>query len=124
MKKLLMLFVLALTLFGATSCSTLYNKGTSNLNQNLTNVVLQGNDYKIVEKVKGEAQAKYILVFGGNRSKALIEEARAEMLQNANLIGSSKAVINETVESSVTTIFGIVNTINVTVSGYVIEFTE
>ena len=124
MRKFLMLFVLALTLFGATSCSTLYNKGTSNLNQNLTNVVLQSGDYKIVDKVKGEAQAKYILVFGGNRSKALIEEARAEMLQNANLIGSSKAVINETVEYSVETVLGFVNTVKVTVTGYVVEFTE
>ena len=124
MKKLLMLFVLALTLFGATSCSTLYNKGTSNLNQNLTNVVLQSGDYKIVDKVKGEAEAKYILMFGGGLTQGLIQEARAEMLESANLVGSSKAVINETVEYSVKTVLGIVNTVKVTVTGYVVEFTE
>ena len=124
MKKLLMLFVLALTLFGATSCSTLYDRATSNLNQNLTNVVLQNSDYKVVDKVRGEAEAKYILIFGGGRTQGLIQEARAEMLESANLVGSSKAVINETVEYSVKTVLGFVNTVKVTVTGYVVEFTE
>ena len=124
MKKLLMLFVLALTLFGATSCSGVHDSATVNFNQNLTNVVLQSSDYKVVAKVRGDAEAKYFLVFGGLRTKGLIEEARAEMLENANLIGSSKAVINETVEYSSESILGIYNTKKVIVSGYVVEFTE
>lgn len=123
MKKLLMLFVLVVTLFGVSSCS-LQDPMTRNLNQNSTNVVLQDNNYKIVAKVGGEAQAKYILCFGGFRKQALIEEARARMLENANLIGSSKAIINENVETSVTSFAGFYNILKVTVSGYVIEFTE
>ncbi len=123
MKKLLMLFVLVATLFGVSSCS-LHSPMTANLNQNATNVVLQDNNYKIVEKVRGEAQADYFFYFGGFRKKGLIEEARAEMLENANLIGSSKAVINENVETSVTTFAGIYTYVKVTVSGYVVEFTE
>jgi hypothetical protein len=123
MKKLLMLFVLVATLFGVSSCS-LQDPMTRNLNQNLTNVVLQDNNFKIVQKVRGEAQADYLFYFGGFRKKGLIEEARAEMLENANLIGSSRAVINENVEMSVTSFAGIFSYVKVTVSGYVVEFTE
>lgn len=123
MRKLLMLFVLVATLFGVSSCS-LQDPMTRNLNQNLTNVVLQDNNFKIVQKVRGEAQADYLFYFGGFRKKGLIEEARAEMLENANLIGSSRAVINENVEMSVTSFAGIFSYVKVTVSGYVVEFTE
>ena len=58
MRKLLMLFVLAAMLVGVSSCS-LHDPLTRNLNQNSTNVVLQDNNYKIVAKVRGEAQADY-----------------------------------------------------------------
>ena len=123
MKKLLMLFALVVMLFGVSSCS-LHGSLATNVNQNSTNVVLQDNNYKIVAKVRGDAQANYFLYFGGFRKKGLIEEARAEMLENANLVGSSKAVINETFETSVTTFAGIYSYVKVTCSGYVIEFTE
>ena len=123
MKKLLMLFVLVATIFGFSSCQ-LHSGLAVNLNQNTTNVVLQDNNYKIVQKVRGEAQADYFFYFGGFRKKGLIEEARANMLESANLVGSSKAVINETVETSLTTIAGVFSFVKVTVSGYVIEFTE
>ncbi len=123
MRKLLMLFVLVATLLGVSSCQ-LHTPVAANLYQNNTNVVLQDNNYQIVQKVRGEAQADYFFYFGGFRKKGLIEEARAEMLESANLVGSSKAVINETVETSLTTIAGIYTNVKVTVSGYVIEFTE
>lgn len=123
MRKLLMLLLLVATLFGVSSCQ-LHSPATVNLNQNNTNVVLQDNNYKIVQKVRGESQADYFFYLGGFRKKGLIEEARADMLDNANLIGSSRAVINETVETSVTNFAGIYSKIKVTVSGYVIEFTE
>ena len=123
MRKLLMLFVLAAMLVGVSSCS-LHDPLTRNLNQNSTNVVLQDNNYKIVAKVRGEAQADYFFGLGGFRKNGLIEEARANMLENANLVGSSRAVINETVETSATTFAGIYSNVKVTVSGYVVEFTE
>lgn len=123
MRKLLMLFVLAATLLGVSSCS-IHSPMAVNVNQNNTNVVLQDNNYKIVQKVSGDSQANYLFFLGGIRKKGLIEEARAEMLENANMIGSSRAVINETVETSVTSFVGVYNYIKVTVSGYVVEFTE
>ena len=122
MKKSLFL-VLVVIMFGMTGCS-LHDGLTHNLNQNSTNVVLQDNNYTIVQKVRGESQADYFFYFGGFRKKGLIEEARADMLENANLIGSSKAVINETVETSYTTFCGIYSNVKVTVSGYVVEFKE
>ena len=122
MKKSLFL-VLVVIMFGMTSCS-LHDGLTHNLNQNSTNVVLQDNNYTIVQKVRGESQADYFFYFGGFRKKGLSEEARADMLENANLIGSSKAVINETVETSYTTFCGIYSNVKVTVSGYVVEFKE
>ena len=123
MKKLLMLFALVSTLLGFSSCS-LHDGMTHNVNQHTTNVVLQDNNFKIVQKVRGEAQADYFFYLGGFRKNGLIEEARNQMLENANLIGSSRAVINETVETSATTFAGIYSNVKVTVSGYVVEFTE
>lgn len=123
MKKALLFFTLFVTLFGMTSCSV-HDGMTRNLNQNTTNVILQDNNYTIVQKVRGESEANYVFYFGGFRKKGLIEEARANMLENANLVGSSRAVINETVETSYTTFAGIYSKVKVTVSGYVVEFTE
>ena len=123
MRKLLMLLVLVVTLFGVSSCQ-LHSGIAVNMNQNTTNVVLQDNNYKIIQKVRGESQADYFLYFGGFRKNGLIEEARAEMLENANLVGTSKAIINETVETSMTTFAGIYSNVKVTVSGYVVEFAE
>lgn len=123
MKKLLFLLTLAVTLFGATSCS-LQQPMTTNLNQNSTEVVLQNNNYTIVNKVSGEAQSKYILLIGGFRKAGLIEEARAKMLESANIIGSSRAIINETVETEVTSYLGVYNVLTVKVSGYVVEFNK
>ncbi len=121
MKKLLTFSLLLVMVLGMTSCS-LHDGMTHNLNQNSTNVVLSQDNYKIVQKVRGEAQADYFLYFGGFRKKGLIEEARAAMLENANLVGSSRAVINETVETSLSTFCGIYSYVRVTVSAYVIEF--
>lgn len=123
MKKALLFFTLFVALFGMTSCSV-HDGMTRNLNQNTTNVILQDNNYTIVQKVRGESEANYVFYFGGFRKKGLIEEARANMLENANLVGSSKAVINETVETSISSFLGIYNIMKITVSGYVIEFTE
>ena len=38
------------------------------------------------------------LEIGGLSKKAMIAEARANMLSKANIVGGSKAIINETVE--------------------------
>ena len=67
--------------------------------------------------------ALYIFGIGGLSKKALIAEARAKMLARSNIIGGSKAVINETVEVSYS-FFPFVRFYNVTVSAHIIEFTD
>ena len=117
MKKIILFGALALL----ASCGV--SSGlTGNLNNHTTQVVLSKNNFKVVEHVTGEATNSYFLFFGGSK-KALIEEARARMLKNANLLGTSRAVINETVEEhTLTFVIGTIYTI--TVSADVIEFTK
>ena len=118
MKKIVLFSALALLL---ASCGVT-RELSHNVNNHTTQVVLAKNNFKVVEHVKGEASNQYLLIIGGGK-RALVEKARAKMLQKANLVGSSRAVINETVESHWIFIWvGIQYT--VTVSADVIEFTE
>jgi len=103
------------------SCATHFGL-TANLNNSTTNVVLQTNNYKIIKKVKGEATGLKVLGIGGS-FKAKVEEARSKMLFSANLIGKSRAVINETVEVN-NKFFVLFGLRTVTVSAYVVEFTD
>ncbi|GIJ93479.1 DUF6567 family protein [Capnocytophaga stomatis] len=118
MKKIVLLGVASLFL---ASCG--FHKGlTRNVNNHTTEVVLSKKNFKVVERVKGEASDFYVLGFGGMK-KALIEEARAEMLKKANLLDSSRAIVNETVEVH-NSEFVLFSKYTVTVSANVIEFTE
>jgi hypothetical protein len=93
-------------------------------NQNSQNTVLElgEKNFKIVDKVKGESSATYILGFGGLKNKNLIEKAKSEMYDKALLQGSSRAIINQTYERHITNIYPFYYKINFTVSGFVIEF--
>ncbi|GJH41223.1 hypothetical protein RCZ04_17730 [Capnocytophaga sp. HP1101] len=119
MRKIILFSALALLL---ASCGVT-RELSHNVNNHTTQVVLAKNNFKVVEHVKGEASNQYFLLFIGGGKRALVEKARAKMLKNANLEGSSKAIINETVEVHWIFIWvGIQYT--VTVSADVIEFTE
>ena len=84
-------------------------------------MVLQDNNYKIIQKVQGTASGVSVLGIGGP-FRAIVAKARSEMLRNANLVGRSRAIINETVEVN-NKYFVLVGIKTVTVSAYVIEFT-
>ena len=86
-------------------------------------VVLQDNNYKIIKKVKGEASGMSVFGIFGGSFRPLVEQARSQMLASANLIGKSRAIINETVEVN-NKFFLVVGFKTVTVSAYVIEFTD
>ncbi|HEY0261871.1 MAG TPA: DUF6567 family protein [Chitinophagales bacterium] len=119
MKKLFIpIFALAIMLLQ--SCA-FHNGLTSNLNNHETSVVLSSNNFKVVAYVRGEASAQYILGIGGLKRKGLIAEAREQMLANADLIGKSRAVINETVEEK-SSHFGFYERYRIIVSAYVVEF--
>ena len=118
MRKIVLFSALALLLV---SCGVT-RELSHNVNNHTTQVVLAKNNFKVVEHVKGEASNQYLLIIGGGK-RALVEKARAKMLQKANLVGSSRAVINETVESYWIFI-GVGIQYTVSVSADVIEFTE
>jgi hypothetical protein len=121
MKRVLKVILIISLILSLSSCA-IHSGLTFNTNNNVTNVVLQGNNYKIVQKVKGEASGLTVLGIGGS-FRALIENARSDMLSKANLMGRSRAIINETVE--VNNKFFVVFWIKtITVSAYVIEFTD
>ena len=121
MKKLLLLSLLAVFVFG--SCS--FHSGlTSNANLHSTEVVLSKNNFKVLETVRGDSEATYFLGLGGLKKSGMIAEARANMLENAGLEGSSRAVINETVEISRSIIFFVFMKYEVIISAHLIEFTD
>ena len=122
MRKFFSVLLVVSILFSFSSCA-IHSGLTNNVNNHTTNVVLTKNNYKIIQKVKGTASGTSVFAIGGSFNP-LIERARAEMLESAGLIGASRAVINETVEINNKSYVGIVNTKTVTVSAYVIEFTE
>ncbi|MDO5105076.1 MAG: hypothetical protein Q4D72_04180 [Capnocytophaga sp.] len=93
------------------------------MNSHTTEVVLSKKNFKVVDRVKGEASDFYVLGLFGGMKKSLIEQARAEMLQKANLLDSSKAIVNETVEIH-NAQFVLFSKYTVTVSANVVEFTE
>ena len=113
------LFALSLS-FMFSACSS-YNGLTSNVNSHQTDVLLSQKNYKIIKYVKGEASANYYFGIGGGSKRGMIAKARENMLQNAGLIGKSRAVINETVELR-TKVFLIYNEVRYIASGYVVEF--
>lgn len=95
MRKLLIPLIV-ITLFFS-SCAV-HSGLTTNENNHTTEVVLSQNNFKVLESVKGESKSTFVFGFGGLKKQALIAEARANMLSKANIVGGSKAIINETVE--------------------------
>jgi len=120
MKKILFLLIGIAFLF---SGCAIHDGMTSNYNNHTTEVVLSKKNFKVIESVQGESEVTYIFGVGGTLKKAVIAEARANMFSKANLIGSSKAIINETYEIKYS-LFPFVGKYKVTVTGYVVEFTE
>ena len=87
--------------------------------------MLSKKNFKVTESVQGKSRATYVLLIGNLSKKAKIAEARANMLAKANIIGSSKAIINEIVEiKNRFYLWPILQTSEITVSAHIVEFTE
>lgn len=114
--------IFLVTILFFSSCA-IHNGLTSNSNLHNTEVVLSKKNFKIIARIKGEAQATYVFGIGGLSRSALIAEAEEDMFSKADILGGSKAVINETVEIK-NTFFLIVWINKVTVSANIVEFTE
>lgn len=116
MKKIITLSIYALFLFS--SCAV-----HSGLTTNTTEVILSKKNFTVIQSVQGVSKATYIFGLGGLSKKGLIAEARAKMLRKAKIEGTSKAIINETIEVK-HSFFPIVRTYQVIVSGHIVEFTD
>ncbi len=88
-----------------------------------TNVVLQEGNYSVVAHIKGEASANYFLGFGGTSKKDLVAQAKADLLQKADLIGKSRAIVHMSLERHHSS-FGFGGTHTIIVSGTVVEFNK
>jgi hypothetical protein len=123
MKKNKWFIVLLLASVTLSSCMGIHNALSSNENVNTTEVVLSRKNYKIVERIEGSASTYSVFGIGNHGWKTLVANARREMLLKTNLIGTSRAIINENIEINHRMIFMVsIKTVNV--SAYVIEFTE
>lgn len=89
----------------------------------VTNVELSGNNFKVLDSVTGKASVDYIVGIGP-KEQNLFEQARKNMVANANLVGSSKAIINVTTDVKYTSVLLLWTRKTVYISGDVIEFTE
>ena len=103
------------------SCGINYATVT-NHNQNSTEVHLSSNNYQVVDKVSGSAEVNYVLVFGGAKRKQLYKNAYSKMLDAANLMSGSKAIVNLMTEEHVGGVPPFYYKRTITVSAHVVEF--
>ena len=123
MKTFKILSIVFLTSILMTSCG-IHSAMVRNINNNTTNVELSKKNFKVIDRVSGKSTATYVFGIGGLSNKALIEKAKTKMLENANLIGGAKAIINLTTESHISIVYYFFFQRTVTVSGHIVEFTE
>lgn len=123
MKNLKPFFVIILISFMAASCG-MHMGYMNNHNNNLTNVELNRKNFVVVEHVTGQATATYVFGIGGIGKKDLVNKAKTDMIKNANLVGSSKAIINVTVEAHDVMVLPFYRKRTITASGHIVEFTE
>lgn len=105
------------------SCGVNY-AAIANHNLNNTQVQLSSNNFKVVDKVTGTAYVQYIVFIGGLKKQQLYEKAYSDMLAKANLLNSSKALVNILTEEHYMFITPYYIRRTLTVSANVIEFTR
>ena len=115
-KTLIILFLFSFL----SSCVSFHNLLTNSLS---TNVVLNQSNFEVIEQVSGSATATYVFGYGGNKIDAIIQNARSNMLRQVDLLGSSRAIANEVVETKIQFIvYPIVVKVTATTSAHIIEF--
>lgn len=121
MKKFLSICAFVAAALSLTGCAGLAETTSHNLTQ--TQVVLSGDNFKVVGQAYGEASATYVCGIGGLGRKALYNNAINEMSKNANLTGA-QTLVNTTVHYNIAmwTPFYIKTTCTATAN--IVEFTE
>ncbi len=96
----------------------------TNHNQNATEIHLSQNNFKVIDQVSGSSEASYVLAIGGIKKRQLYENAYSTMMKKANLMNSSKAIINVMTEEHVSGFAPFFIRRTITVSALVVEFTR
>lgn len=123
MKKIGIYFALLFPIVFLSSCGI----GTAivnNHNQNTTEVILSGNNFKVIDQVSGSSEVSYVLAIGGIKKRQLYENAYSTMIKKANLLNGSKAIINVMTEEHVSGFAPFFVRKTITVSAQVVEFTR
>ncbi len=123
MKKLSISLLFMASLVFLNSCGINY-ANVVNHNQNATQVHLASNNFKVIDKVSGTAEVSYVLIFGGVNRKQLYKNAYSEMVNSANLVSGSKALVNVLTEEHLGGVPPFYYTRTITVSANVIEFVK
>lgn len=96
----------------------------TNHNQNTTEVQLAGNNFKVITQVSGSSEDAYFFLIGGKKKRQLYENAYSAMIKQANLLNSSKAIINVMKEEHVSGFAPFYIRRSIIVTAQVIEFTR
>ena len=92
-------------------------------NQNITQVSLERDNFKVIGSVEGKSHATYVLgIIGGVSRRAIKENAVADMYRNAMLTGS-QAVANITETAKVRS-YILWTRVEYIATGTIVEFTE
>ncbi len=123
MKKISIYSVLLLFTAFLSSCG-IGAAFVANHNQNATEVHLNGNNFKVIDQVSGSSEATFIFLIGGIEKRQLYQNAYSTMMKKANLLNSSKAIINVMTEEHFSGFYPFFVRRTITVSGQVVEFTR
>lgn len=123
MKKITIYSLLLLLAAWFSSCG-INTALVANHNQNATEVHLRENNFKVVDQVSGSSETYYVLAIGGMSKKQLYENAYSAMMKKANLMNSSKAIVNVITEQQVSGFAPFYIRRTITVSAQVVEFTR
>ena len=88
-----------------------------------TEVQLSQKNFKVIKSVTGEASASYILGLFGPSKQNLLDQARRDMINKAELVGTSNAVINVTTDIQINWNILVIKK-TAYVSAEVIQFTQ
>ena len=127
MRKTLFKLVVAVAavtaMAGMTSCG-FSHEATHNSNLAQTEVILQKANYRIVGTVSAESEQTYVLGFGGLSQKSLGQSAMADLYKQADLAGTSRAVINVSICYKNSYFTPLIIKRKAIASGTIIEFTD
>ncbi len=119
MKRLMLIGFVACVV---TSCGV-SSAVITNQNQNSTQVVLAGNNFRVVQQVRGSASVQYFLFMGGTWKGSLYARAYSDMMSQAKMTDGPRAIVNVVTAENVDGLFPLYFLKTVTVSAEVIEFT-